>query len=214
MEFLNKNFPETKQSYAQVTAQQVPQKTSTYPPPADHSYSPQNVSKVQNKPSSKSDPKQLQLGRINAPCQVVKFGFPSDAGKKTTSVQLVVMDPETLRELADLEDQVLTESPALRLNSSVIRTATSEDGTPYPVIRCKFTKRDENFSVLNNSWVDNGGTNLSSLKYGDLVLGQGRCLPWCRNGEVGITIYVNYVASCGYTIDPIGKPIYNPPAWQ
>ena len=142
----------------------------------------------------------IQLGRVDQPAQVVTFGFPSDANKTTTSVHLLIKDVESIKTIQKLQTDLELKSNGDTLNSSIIRTI-DVDGVSYPVIRCKFTKDERNFSSAD----EQGVSSLHSLCFGSGVVGIFRPSVWHRQGECGITFYGNNIHFCGMCDDPVGE---------
>jgi len=159
----------------------------------------------------------IQLGLEASPAQIVSYGFPSDAGKGTTSVHMLLKDPVSIEIFAAIEQELEMKAKpeGFTVNSSILRTVTV-DGITLPVIRCKFTKDPNNYSTKGDAWTTGAAVNLTGLTTAHSVMTICNPVVWCRQKECGITLYVNSVCCTGKVEDDevLGRREMEPICWK
>lgn len=155
----------------------------------------------------------VQLGSVARPAQLVRNGFPSDQGKRCTSAQILLRDPRSIAYVQSVESELEAKAPAGHtLHSSVIRTVDEADYT-YPVIRCKFTRDDSNYTC-RDPWGDSAASGIDQLEFGHQILGVFRPVAWKRDGNVGIVFYCNRIRCGGKSETPVGGYVQEEIQWQ
>lgn len=144
----------------------------------------------------------FQLGRIQAPAQVLRHGgYPSEAMAKNRSAKVYVTDPDTIAFVHRLEKQACEKYPECKLNSSIVSTETLADGRPLCLLRTKFTKKQRCFRTDVPQHVE----KLDEIGYGDLILAKCSVSDWSMEGQCGIVIYANIIRCVGVSTNPAGE---------
>lgn len=155
--------------------------------------------------SNQAQQRTFQLGRLNAPVQIVWGAHERDANKLTSSVKLLVTDEASLEAIREYERRVAEEKPGLTLNSCIydeIKDPNSEQ-TGY-IVRAKMTKRPESYVVVD-PWVSGAALTLDGLNYGHTVCMLCNAVQWEYKGSCGVTIYANTIKGIGRVEVPWGR---------
>lgn len=161
--------------------------------------------------SQPAQQKSFQFGRTHTPMQIVRNGTKFDVNKQCTSANVVLMDPESIAHLMDLE-KALAESGPGTVNSCIIRTVEGEGGIVYPVVRVKLTKDNSKYDG-GDAWTTGAAPCLEDLRFGHLICGMFRSVTWRRGAEKGLSLYGNMLLGVGKSDKPIGEYVQPSVQW-
>ena len=138
----------------------------------------------------------FQLGRTDQPMQVHFNGHTfADTASRCYAAKLLVLDPDSIRSIEDMEQTVSANNPDCKLNS-VILDRPDVDGVPAILIRAKLTNSDARFSKDVNTGIDNAA-GVTGLKAGSTILAMCRAGQWSMDGRCGLLVYCNDIRYLG-----------------
>jgi len=161
----------------------------------------------------------FQLGTMAEPCHVVWGSFPSDRNKATNSAKVIITDQATIDLIQALEEKCEKSFKGKELNSIIkdVKENPFNDEEKGALIRIKFTKKESNYSTVDDQWSTGAAANLTQIDYGHQFVAIVKPATWTRDKECGVTLYANLLHCVGRLDFPWGRDEakkQEPPVWK